>query len=70
MCPCPFCSGILILLSPLLLFKKPRAWLRKKIKGHHTHCDTCQQAEHAHCQEAHIKCTCEHCRHHQKKGEK
>ena len=67
MCPCPFCSGILLLLSPLLLFKGPRAWLKKKISKHHKHCETCQNAEHMHCQEEHIKCTCEKCKHKRKK---
>ena len=68
MCPCPFCSGVLLLLSPLLLFKGPREWLKRKIKKHHKHCDTCQHAEHERCQEEHIKCTCENCKH--KKNEK
>ena len=63
MCPCPFCTGVLLLLSPLLLFKKPRKWLKSKIQRHHKHCETCQQAEHIRCREEHIPCTCERCHH-------
>ena len=66
MCPCPFCASIAILLSPLFLFKGPRKWLKAKILRHHKHCETCQQAEHNHCQAEHIKCTCEHCKHKRK----
>ena len=62
MCPCPFCTGVLLLLCPLLLFKKTRTWLKNKIKRHHKSCETCQHAEHEHCKAEHIKCTCEKCK--------
>ena len=62
MCPCPFCTGILLLLSPMLLFKAPRKWLKGRILRHHKSCATCQQAEHEHCQIEHIPCTCERCK--------
>ena len=62
MCPCPFCTGVLLLLSPLLLFKKPRLWLKNKIKRHHKQCATCQSAEHDRCQLEHVPCTCEKCK--------
>ena len=61
MCPCPICTSIALLLSPLLLFKGPRKWLKSKILKHHKHCKTCQDAEHEHCKAEHIKCTCEQC---------
>ena len=67
MCPCPFCASIAILLCPLLLFKKSRTWLKNKIRRHHKHCETCQHAEHERCQEEHIPCTCEKCKHKRKK---
>lgn len=66
MCPCPFCTGVLLLLSPLLLFKKPRAWLKRKIRLHHKSCETCQTAEHERCKTEHIPCTCEKCKHKRK----
>ncbi len=62
MCPCPFCCSIAILLSPLLLFKGPRQWLKNKLKRHHKNCSTCQSAEHHHCHTSHIQCTCEKCK--------
>lgn len=46
MCPCPICTAILIVLSPLLILKKSRNWLKSKIMGHHKVCQVCQQAEH------------------------
>ncbi len=64
MCPCPFCASVLVLLSPLLLFKKPRSWLMKKLKYHHGHCETCQKAEHASHMADHTPCTCRACLHH------
>lgn len=66
MCPCPVCTGLLILLCPLLLWKKPRQWLNKKINKHHKGCAACQKAEHHHCQQEHIPCTCEKCSPHKK----
>lgn len=67
MCPCPFCTALLILLSPLLLFKGLREWVKGKIKHHHRECDRCQEAEHTAHTSSHAKCTCTHC---QKKGKK
>ncbi len=68
MCPCPFCTAIALILAPLLLFKPTRTWLKKKVKRHHCHCDTCQQAEH----QAHVAdktpCTCVACKANKKKS--
>ena len=62
MCPCPICTSIALLLCPLLLFKKPREWVKRRIRFHHTHCAECQQLEHEKCHQQHIKCTCEKCK--------
>lgn len=67
MCPCPFCTALLILLSPLFLLKGPRKWVKAKIKRHHHACETCQEAEHTENARSHTKCTCTHCT---KKGKK
>ena len=65
MCPCPICLTIAVLLAPFFCFR----WAKNKIKKHHINCETCQQAEHRHCQKEHIKCTCERCQH-KKKGKR
>lgn len=57
MCPCPFCTTVFIL--SLILFKKPREWLRSKIKKHHKSCEVCQKAEHE--QHLHRPCQCNNC---------
>ena len=62
MCPCPFCATIAVLALLLVPFKKPREWMKKKLKKHHKGCETCQKAEHLHCKEEHIQCTCEKCK--------
>ncbi len=67
MCPCPICTSIALLLCPLLLFKKPREWVKKKIRRHHIHCAECQQLEHKKCQAEHIRCTCQACKKKRKK---
>lgn len=61
MCPCPFCTAVLILLAPLLLFKKSRNWLKSKIMGHHKACQVCQQAEHDGHMKDHTPCHCVAC---------
>lgn len=61
MCPCPFCTAILILLSPLLLMKKTRSWLKNKIMHHHRDCQVCQQAEHNEHMKDHTPCHCVAC---------
>ena len=58
MCPCPICATIAILLAPFLGYK----WAQKKIKQHHKNCSCCQKAEHQHCLEEKIECTCEECK--------
>lgn len=65
MCPCPFCTALAILLTPILFWKKGRKWLNAKIKKHHKNCDVCQKAEHEAHQKNHTPCTCKAC--HQKK---
>lgn len=58
MCPCPICATIAILLAPFLGYK----WAKKKLSQHHKHCACCQKAEHQHCLEEKIECTCEECK--------
>ncbi len=61
MCPCPICTAILIILSPLLILKKSRNWLKNKIMGHHKACQVCQQAEHEVHMKDHTPCHCVAC---------
>ena len=61
MCPCPFCTGLLILLCPFLLFKRSRNWLKNKVLKHHTGCCRCQHAEHESHQKDRTPCTCNSC---------
>lgn len=61
MCPCPFCTLIAIILSPLLFWKKGRKWLQSKLKKHHKNCEVCQQAEHELHQRDHTPCSCRAC---------
>lgn len=60
MCPCPFCTAVVILLAPLLLFKKSRVWLKNKVMCHHQSCEVCQHAEHM---KDHTPCHCAACAH-------
>ena len=61
MCPCPFCAGLVILLSPLLLFPATRNWLKSKVNRHHCGCETCQKAEHEQNMSHHTPCHCQAC---------
>ena len=61
MCPCPFCATVAILLCPLLLFKRTRAWLKSKISRHHHSCQVCQNAEHEQHRHDHTPCHCNAC---------